>query len=99
MKSNSTTALTLYPFLRQITIRRSTAAGVTSGIEATGLPCMDQPSRTVARGMRLRVIGAFSFRCSGDMALALDGGAAPANSAAGPYQQREPDQTVGLSVL
>ena len=69
MKSNSTTALTLYPFLRQIKIRRSTATAVTRGIEATGLPCMDQPSRTVARGMRLRVIGAFSFRCKGAMAL------------------------------
>lgn len=68
MKSNSTTALTLYPFLRQIKIRRSTATAVTRGIEATGLPCMDQPSRTVARGMRLRLIGAFSFRCKGVIA-------------------------------
>lgn len=68
MKSNSTTALTLYPFLRQIKIRRSTAAAVTSGIDATGLFCIDQPSRTVARGIRLRVIGAFSFLCRGIMA-------------------------------
>jgi hypothetical protein len=69
MKSNSTTALTLYPFLRQIKIRRSTAAAVTSGIDATGLPFMDHPSSTDARGIRLRVIGAFSFLCRGIMAL------------------------------
>lgn len=65
MKSNSTTALTLYPFLRQIKMRRSTANAVTKGIEATGLPWLDQPSRTLARGMRLRVMGAFSLRCNG----------------------------------
>jgi hypothetical protein len=69
MKSNSTTALTLYPFLRQIKILRSTAAAVTKGIDATGRPFMDQPKRTVARGIRLRVIGALSLRCKGVMAL------------------------------
>ena len=68
MKSNSMTALTLYPFLRQIKMRRSTDAAVTSGIDATGLPFMDQPRSTDARGIRLRVIGAFSLRCKGTMA-------------------------------
>jgi hypothetical protein len=78
MKSNSMTALTLYPFLRQIKILRSTATGVTKGIDATGRPFMDQPRRTVARGMRLRVMGAFSLRCKGDMALSFEGGRATA---------------------
>jgi len=68
MKSNSMTALTLYPFLRQIKIRRSTAAGVTKGIDATGRPFMDQPRSTVARGMRLRVIGALSLLSNGAIA-------------------------------
>lgn len=77
MKSNSTTALTLYPFLRQIKMRRSTATCVTNGIEATGLPCIDQPKSTVALGMRLRVIGAFRRRCNGIMALSIvEGGCA-----------------------
>lgn len=71
MKSNSTTALTLYPFLRQIKMRRSTAEAVTKGIEATGLPCIDQPKSTVALGMRLRVIGALSRLCSGLISFCL----------------------------
>jgi hypothetical protein len=71
MKSNSMTALTLYPFLRQIKILRSTAVGVTKGIDATGRPFMDQPRSTVARGMRLRVIGALSRLCSGVMSLSF----------------------------
>ena len=77
MKSNSTTALTLYPFLRQIKMRRSTADAVTKGIDATGLPWLDQPSRTLARGIRLRVMGAFSRRCNGIMERLGIGRAAP----------------------
>lgn len=65
MKSYSMTALTLYPFLRQIKMRRSTAAAVTKGIDATGLPWLDQPKSTLALGILLRVMGAFSLRSNG----------------------------------
>lgn len=71
MKSNSTTALTLYPFLRQIKMRRSTAAAVTKGIDATGLPWLDQPKSTLALGMRLRVMGAFNLRSKGVILLSF----------------------------